>query len=69
MTCSGERLPHPPYSFTSIHLHFVAKGPVRAAKLERAIALTENRYCSVITTLKPKVTVVCDYEIDPGSQA
>lgn len=63
VTCSGAQLPEPPYTFTAIHLHYTARGPVNAEKLARAISLSEEKYCSVINTLKPAVKVTSDFEI------
>ena len=63
--CSGKQLPEPPHTFTDIHLHFIALGSVDAKKLERAINLSTEKYCSVINTLKPVVRVTQDYEIAP----
>jgi putative redox protein len=61
--CTGEQLPEPPYTFTCIHLHYVAKGPVNPNKLARAIQLSEDKYCSVINTLKPTVQMSSDFVI------
>ena len=61
--CSGDQLPDPPYTFTNIHLHYTVKGAVNPDKLKRAITLSEEKYCSVINTLKPAVTVTSDFEV------
>jgi len=63
--CSGEQLSEPPYNFTGIHLHYMIIGDVNKEKLERAIRLTEDKYCSVVTTLRPALPVTSDYEIKP----
>jgi putative redox protein len=63
VTCSGEQQPDPPYTFTQIHIHYEIKGDVNRAKLERAIDLSENKYCSVVSTLRPGVPITSDYEI------
>jgi putative redox protein len=65
ITCSGKQLSAPPYTFTGMHLHFTAYGSVEAKKLERAINLSIDKYCSVINTLKPVVQITHDYEITP----
>lgn len=69
VTCTGEQQPEPPYTFTCIHLHYQVKGPVNPNKLARAIKLSEEKYCSVLNTLKPTVNITSDYEIlaDPVS--
>ncbi len=61
--CSGEQMPAPPYTFTKIHLHYEVHGKVDPEKLERAIYLSEEKYCSVLATLKPVVSISSDYEI------
>jgi len=61
--CTGEQLPEPPYTFTCIHLHYKVRGSVNPNKLARAIQLSEEKYCSVLNTLKPTVRISSDYEI------
>lgn len=61
--CSGEQDADPPYTFNQIRLHYVVSGPVSPRNLNRAITLSEEKYCSVIASLKPQVPVACDYEI------
>ena len=61
--CSGDQMEEPPYAFTKIHLHYIVRGQVNPEKLERAIRLSEDKYCSVLATLRPGVPVTSDYEI------
>jgi putative redox protein len=61
--CVGEQMPEPPNTFTSIHLHYIVHGAVNPTRLQRAICLSEDKYCSVITTLRPGVPVTSDFEI------
>jgi len=61
--CSGDQMSEPPYTFTKIHLHYEVHGKVNIEKLERAIRLSEEKYCSVIATLRPGVPVSSDFEI------
>lgn len=63
VTCDGTQAPDPPYAFTNIHLHYIAHAPVDEKKLVRAIKLSEDKYCSVVNTLKPTVNITSDYEI------
>lgn len=63
--CSGEQLLDPPYTFTKIHLQYQVKGKVDIKKLERAISLSEQKYCSVISTLQQSVPVSSEYQIIP----
>lgn len=63
VTCEGEQMPEPPYTFTRIHVHYLVRGRVQPERLEKAIALSEDKYCSVISTLRPGVPITSDYEI------
>ena len=63
VTCTGEQADEPPYRFTSIHLHYTLKGALNPQKVARAIRLSEDRYCSVVSTLKPTVNITSDFEI------
>ncbi|HEY69167.1 MAG TPA: OsmC family protein [Anaerolineae bacterium] len=62
-TCTGEQRPDPPNVFTSVHLHFRVEGAVSPQKLERAIQLSVEKYCSVVNSLDPSIPVTTDYEI------
>ncbi len=61
--CSGDQLKDPPYSFTRMHLHYIVYGDLDGEKVERAIQLSQEKYCSVIATLRPSIPVTYDYEI------
>lgn len=63
IACTGEQESDPPYQFTCIHLHFKVTGPVSPKKVERAIQLSEEKYCSVTNTLKHTVKITTGYEI------
>lgn len=63
ITCKGEQLSEPPYTFTQIHIHYMAYGPVNPERMEKAIRLSEDKYCSVISTLRPSVSISSDFEI------
>jgi putative redox protein len=61
--CEGEQSPEAPFGFTHIHIHYIVTGPVNPEKLQKAIRLSEEKYCSVICTLRPGVPVTSDFEI------
>jgi putative redox protein len=61
--CSGDQVSDPPYTFTRIHLSYLVSGAVKPEKLERAIHLSEDKYCSVISTLRPGVPITHEYQI------
>lgn len=61
VVCSGEQMSDPPFKFTSIHLHYMVYGAVKAEKLDKAILLSQEKYCSVTNSLD--VPVSYDFEI------
>jgi putative redox protein len=63
VTCTGEQEQKPPYAFTHIHLNYIVRGALDPKKVERAIRLSEEKYCSVINTLKPTVTFTSEFEV------
>ena len=65
VSCTGEQMSEPPYTFTRIHIHYFAYGAVNPERLEKAIRLSEDKYCSVISTLRPGVPVTSEFEICP----
>jgi len=52
-----------PHAYTDIHIHYLVKGDVAQDKLERAIELSQEKYCSVSATLRPGVNLTHSYEI------
>jgi putative redox protein len=63
VTCTGEQITEAPYNFVSVHLHYIVDGDVDPDKLGRAIQLSEEKYCSVLSTLKPAAKISSDFEI------
>jgi len=63
VTCTGDQAPDPPHAFTDIHLHYTIHGSVEADKVERAIGLSIEKYCSVINSLDSSVNVSTGFEI------
>lgn len=61
--CSGKRADDPPRIFTHIHLKYVVKGQISAKSVEKAIQLSEEKYCSVLNTLRGSVKLTSEYEI------
>ncbi len=60
----GTQAEKPPYAFTDIHLHYVLKGEeLEPKKVERAIELSEEKYCSVAATIRGVATLTHSYEI------
>ncbi len=64
---SAERAAVDPKVFTKIHLHFVVTGrAVPAAAVERAIALSHEKYCSATIMLSKTAEVTTSFEVVEG---
>lgn len=62
----GDRRAEPPRRYTAIRLVYEARGVSDDAgpKLQRAVDLSRDRYCSVLHTLHPDLDL--SIEIEPG---
>jgi len=61
VTVDGTRADAVPAVFTEIHLHFEAAGDFPEQKLERAVALSHEKYCSVARMLEPDVKITTSF--------
>ena len=61
---SGERAEEHPKKFLSLEVVYHLKGDLDERKVERAIELSEERYCSVEATLKPALPIASRYVIE-----
>lgn len=60
----SEQRDEQPAAFTSFHLHYTITGQdITEKEVERAIQLSEEKYCSVSATLKQAAQITFDYEI------
>lgn len=61
----GERAPEPPRRFTQILLVYETRGllPEDGEKLERAIDLSRDKYCSVLHTLRPDTAITIETRV------
>jgi putative redox protein len=60
----AERAQHDPKVFTRIHMHFVVKGRGLAPeKIERAIKLSAEKYCSASAMIAKTATITHDFEV------
>ena len=61
---TAERAPTDPKVFTAIHLHFVVRGAgLPAGAIERAIALSHEKYCSATIMMARTAAVTTSYEV------
>jgi putative redox protein len=65
MDVRGTRNPDPPQYFKAVELTIKIKGKgLDKRKMDRAIALSKDKYCSVYHTLRPDMEHVVKYEIE-----
>ena len=60
---NAERVDAIPAVFKDIHLHFVLTGDLNEQKVERALKLSVEKYCSVGHMINKTATITYDYEI------
>jgi|SRR6266852_4271882 len=63
--CSGERAAVLPTVYTKLDVLFRVRGEVDDASFKHAMALTEEKYCSVAAMLKKTAQITWRYEILP----
>jgi putative redox protein len=67
VVCSGERAADPPRVWIKLDIVFRLRGAVEESAVKHAMALTEEKYCSVAATLKKSAEISWRYEIVPSS--
>jgi len=61
----GEQDPDPPWPFRHIHVEYVLSGDgLSPGEVERAIKLSEEKYCSVSATLSGKAEITSSYRMN-----
>src|SRR5829696_6732409 len=61
---TSERAPTDPKVFTAIHLHFIVSGHgLPASAVERAIALSHDKYCSATIMLAKTAAITTSFEL------
>ncbi len=64
ITADARQAPEPPYQFTDIHLHYIISGKdLSPQKAEKAIELSQNKYCSVAATIRGVAKITYTYEV------
>lgn len=66
VVCSGERAADPPRVWKKLDVVFRLRGAVDESAVKHAMALTEEKYCSVAATLKKSAEISWRYEILPA---
>jgi len=62
-TFTGERAPEDPRRFVRVALRFELQGDVPAERVERAIALSREKYCSVWHSLRQDIDFRTAFEV------
>jgi putative redox protein len=65
----SERRADPPRYVTRASLHFVVRGEVPPDRVERAIELSRERYCSVWHSLRQDIEFRTSFEIEKPAQS
>jgi putative redox protein len=63
MRLAGDRRSEEPKRFTEVTLHFAISGDIPPDAVERAIALSREKYCSVWHSLRQDIALRTTYEI------
>ena len=57
MEIEGEKVNGIPSPFKKVDVHFILKGQIKESRLEKAMQLTKDKYCSVLHTLRKDLDV------------
>lgn len=61
---SGTRADDHPRKFTAFHVHHIVQGrSVSEKAVADAVALSDQKYCSVAATVRPTATITTSYEV------
>jgi putative redox protein len=64
ISANGEQDNNPPWTFRKIHLHYQVGGEGLTTKaIEQAIKLSEEKYCSVASTLRGVALITTSFEL------
>ncbi len=65
----GERQDDPPRYFRKVNLRFLIQGDLAREKVERAIQLSFDKYCSVFHSLRQDLVVEHEITLQPAAKA
>ena len=61
---SAEQSQEAPYPYVSLHFNYIIKGAIPPDKIQRAMQLSEDKYCSVLATLKPGLAFTSEFTFE-----
>lgn len=65
ISCTGEQMDEAPYAFTKIHIDYRLAGrDLDESKVQRAIRLSEEKYCSVAATVRGVAEITSSFTIE-----
>jgi len=62
---TGQRAADHPHRLLKVQLHFHVEGTVPPAAVERAIALSHDKYCSVWHSMRQDIELTTTFDITP----
>ncbi|HID34505.1 MAG TPA: OsmC family peroxiredoxin [Anaerolineae bacterium] len=62
---SGERAAEHPKVYTKVHIEYLVKGNLDPKKVERAIQLSEEKFCSASAMVRKTAEITHSYQIVP----
>jgi putative redox protein len=62
----ADRAPDDPHRFVAARLHFTVRGDVSQSNLDRAIALSRDKYCSVWHSIRQDIPLEVTTTISPA---
>jgi putative redox protein len=64
VSVQSEQDENPPWTFRKIHIHYTVSGNgLKTEDVEKAIKLSEEKYCSVSATLAQAAEITYDFEV------
>jgi len=63
----AQRAEEDPHRLVRVDLHFEVSGEIAPDKVERAIALSREKYCSVWHSLRPDIEFKTAFEVKAGT--
>jgi len=61
---TAEQSQEKPFPYVSLHFNYRIWGDIPSEKIQRAIQLSEEKYCSVTATLKPGLTFTSEFTFE-----
>jgi putative redox protein len=62
---TGQRAQTDPHRFTEIALHYTITGEVPTSRIDRAIKLSREKYCSVWHSMRQDIPLTVSYTVAP----